>query len=352
MSSSALSLPPAGPEKIGRILVIRRNRMGDMICTLPLLNALRQRFPAAYLRVVCDALGEPVARASGAVDDVHVLKKGLNRWHMALRNVSALRGFDLAIGVKGGFDKVLAAMVRLSGARSRIGFQAVEAGSRSFFYTHPLPLPPPGEHQVETCARLLAPLGITTVPLRFKIECPAAAQIFADDFLKKSGLGSRRYFAVFNLSSNRGEYWPAGKYAEIIRWLAERGGAVIFSCLPTERKVALELAALAAPAPVAVAEPPSLLCLAALLERATLLLTPEGGCAHLAAATGTPAIVLWPPRGPLVKWRSRGALHFDLLGKPGMADIEVAEVKRLGQKILEEHSRGANSREPEDAGLG
>ncbi|HEY0256557.1 MAG TPA: hypothetical protein VGC39_03860, partial [Candidatus Methylacidiphilales bacterium] len=50
---------PSHPDS-PRILVIRRNRMGDMICTLPLLHALRKGYPTAHLTVACDPAGAPI----------------------------------------------------------------------------------------------------------------------------------------------------------------------------------------------------------------------------------------------------------------------------------------------------
>src|SRR5260221_2660478 len=91
---------PADP----RILVIRRNRMGDMIYTLPLLHALRRHYPQAHLTVACDPLGAPIAQACAAVDEVIMLEPGWNPWQAALINASQLQDYDLVIAAKGGFD--------------------------------------------------------------------------------------------------------------------------------------------------------------------------------------------------------------------------------------------------------
>jgi len=96
-----------------RILVIRRNRLGDMIYTLPLLHALRRRFPQAHLTVACDPPGKSIAQACPAVNDVIILEPGWNPWQAALKNGSALQGYDWVFAAKGGFDSRLAVMTRL-----------------------------------------------------------------------------------------------------------------------------------------------------------------------------------------------------------------------------------------------
>src|ERR1700761_3741330 len=83
-----------------RILVIRRNRMGDMIYALPLLHALRRHFANAHITVACDPAGELIARCCGAVDEVIVLKPGWNPWQATLKNAAALQGHDWVVAAK------------------------------------------------------------------------------------------------------------------------------------------------------------------------------------------------------------------------------------------------------------
>src|SRR5471032_1367050 len=71
-----------------RILVIRRNRLGDMIYTLPLLHALRRHFPAAHLTVACDPVATPIAQACEAVNDVIVLEQSWSRWLAVFQNAA------------------------------------------------------------------------------------------------------------------------------------------------------------------------------------------------------------------------------------------------------------------------
>ena len=73
--------------------------------------------------------------------------------------------------------------------------------------------------------------------------------------------------------------------------------------------------------------------LAALLEKAHLLITPEGGAAHLAAAMGTPALVLWS-EGPFQKWRSRGKRHAYVHALPGEEAIPLERVWEALQPFL------------------
>jgi ADP-heptose:LPS heptosyltransferase len=315
---------------IQRILVIRRNRMGDMICTLPLLRALREKFPQAHIRVACEKKGEPIARACGAVNEVVVLKKGINRLHTLLINIPSLRGCDLAIGVKAGYDRHLAAMVRWSGARYRIGFAP---GNRSFFYNYPVPMPPINERQVASCFRLLAPLGIVNAIEDSHLDLPSGASGFAERLEIEKGF-SDQFLAVFNLSSNR-DQWPVESYSALGRLILERtGGAIGLSCLPEDRPRADEIIRRINSKDVFIFHSPDPLDLAAVFKRTGLIVTPEGGGAHLAVATDTPTLVLWPRNGPYDKWKSLSARHHNLRAPGSLETLPVSDVWNVVQREI------------------
>jgi len=318
-------------DRIKRILVIRRNRMGDMICTLPLLRALRENFPDAIIRVACEKKGEPVARACSAVNEVLVLKKGGNRLHTLLRNLRNLRGCDLALGVKAGYDRHLAAMVRWSGANYRIGFAP---GAKSFFYNHPVPMPPRGEHQIESCLRLLASLGIMNATVDLHLDLPSSAFDFAERLAVEKDF-SQRFLAVFNLSSNHNDLWPPENFSALGRLVLEKtGGLIGLSCLPEDRHLADEIRRGIDSDRVFIFHSPSPLDLAAVFKRVDLLVTHEGGAAHLAAAMDTPTVVLWSRNAPFVKWKSRSARHHDLHATGSLETISVPEVWSVAQRII------------------
>lgn len=323
--------PEISNDNINRILLVRKNRMGDMICTLPLLRVLREKYPGAVIAVACDRMGEPIARACSAVDEVLVLKKGLNRLHTLWLNFRALRGFDLVISVKAGFDKHLAMMVRLSGARYRIGFSS---GKTSFFYTHPVRKPAGNEHQIDTLFRLLVPLGITKTTVDLHLDLPGSAIDFAEQLALDKGF-SGRFIAVFNLSSNRKDAWSPEKYAKLGRLILERtGGLLGLSILPEDRSCADEIIRTIGSEDVFVFHSPTSLELAAVFKKVDLLVTPEGGCAHLAAATSTPAIVIWTQYASFNKWRSVLDRHYNVNVKGSLAALPVEDVWNVVEREI------------------
>jgi heptosyltransferase-3 len=311
-----------------RILVIRRNRMGDMLCTLPLLRVLRIHFPAAQISVACDEPGAPIAKACTAVDRVILLNTTWTRRMPPVFNAVHLQNHDWVIVTKGGFDRRLARLAPLTHAAVTVGFEDAAPG-HSDFYTHPVVLPLEAalnQHQIETQFRLLQPLDIS-VP-RFEqnmldLRLPESALRFARTRLAAPPFSTGRGFAVVNLSCNRPVGFDLEDYARVIGHLLKATDLSVMLVGVERDQVRLsQLASRLSSSRVAPVRTEGALELAALLKQAALLLTPEGGAGHLAAAMQTPTVVLW--QGAHGKWRPRGPRNVLVPGElpSGAYDVE------------------------------
>jgi ADP-heptose:LPS heptosyltransferase len=334
---------PRRPAESGplRILVVRRNRLGDMINTLPLLHALRRHYPGAQITVACDPVGAPIAEACEAVNDYVVLATGWNPWQAAYKNAKALQGYDCVLAVKGGFDRRLAVLARLTNATTRIGFE--NAGhSSSIYYTDPVPIPASlnDEHQVETILRLLHPMGIvrqSTLRANLSLRVPEASREFADEVRSRPPFTETPSYMLINFSSTVALKFREEDFIALIRRiLGATSLAIGLVAAPVNQQLAHEIAMCMASKRVIAVDTSGSMDLAAMLEKAFLLFTPEGGAAHLAAAMGTPAVILWS-EGPFKKWRSLGRRHIYVLAEPGEDFIPLDRVWQTLQPLL--HAR-------------
>jgi ADP-heptose:LPS heptosyltransferase len=321
-----------------RILIIRRNRMGDMIYTLPLFHALRRHFPQAHLTVACDPPGASIAQACPPVNDVIVLEPGWNPWQAALKNAARLQDYDWVVAAKGGFDRRLAVLTRLTNAAIRIGFER-RVDRPSAYYTDPVALPdePQEEHQIDTLLRLLKPLGLikpTVFTVDLSLRLPDSAREFAEEILSKSPFALSRPFMLINLSSTVRLKFREEDFIELAgRVLGSTDFIIGMVAAPADQQKAREIALCMASKRITAVDTPGPLDLAALLEHAAFLLTPEGGAAHMAAAVGAPALVLWS-EGPFKKWHSRGRKHAFVHAEPGEETIPVERVWQALQPFL------------------
>ena len=143
-----------------RILVIRRNRMGDMIYTCRFCMLETSLFARSY-HCGMRSGGAAIAQACDAVDEVILLESAWNPWLALWKNAARLQDFDWVIAAKGGYDRRLAVLTRLTNAAIRVGFVR-RVDRPSACYTDAVALPEIlfDEHQIETLLRLLRPLGV------------------------------------------------------------------------------------------------------------------------------------------------------------------------------------------------
>jgi ADP-heptose:LPS heptosyltransferase len=172
-----------------RILVVRRDNIGDLVCTTPLIDALRGALPGAHIAALVNSYNAEVLARNPALDAVHVYTKlkhrapGSSALAPLLARVGLIRRlrrerFDLAILARSGFDRHGLNFVRLLGMPRVIGFVPVD-GTIPRGITDPLPVPDNARlHEVEALWQLLGPLGIDAMPGLLKVF-PDPARIAA-----------------------------------------------------------------------------------------------------------------------------------------------------------------------------
>ena len=155
-----------------KILIIRRDNIGDLVCTTPAIAALRKHYPDAEIGALVNSYNAEVLRGNPHVDHVFVYQKlkhagSLANRFKALRQriglVAQLRRWkpDVTILAKSSYDLRGLNFARQIGAKNIIGF--VPDGINQAKGLPDTKLPTPGFtslHEVEAVNHLLEPLGI------------------------------------------------------------------------------------------------------------------------------------------------------------------------------------------------
>ena len=142
-----------------RILIVRLSAVGDVIHAMPLANALRQRFPQAFLAWAAANPAASLLAGHKAIDELIVLPR---RWLRSPSEVLRLRRrlralrFDVAIDAQGLAKSAIAAW--LSGARRRIGF-GDQWGRELSRWFHTDQVYTKTKHTVDRTLELIEPLG-------------------------------------------------------------------------------------------------------------------------------------------------------------------------------------------------
>jgi lipopolysaccharide heptosyltransferase I len=336
-------MPDQGP----RILIVRTSAIGDVLHGLPVLCALRNRWPQAHLSWVVETRAAELLRGHAALDELVVVPRG---WLRSPQAVFALRrqlrrlSPEVALDLQGLTKSAVAA--RLSGASRRIGFSAPDARELSrWFYTEQVRSQ--ATHVVDRCLELLRPLGIDRPAVRFDLPTNQAAVGAARRWQEQLRLGRR--FATLNPGAGwPSKLWPAERYAAVAQHVGQVWGlrSLVVWAGQVERTWAETIVAgsggHAVPAP-----PTSLTELAALCRLAALFVGSDTGPLHLAAAVGTPCVGLFGPM-PAERNGPYGPNHIVLqrvclqgssrarrrANNDSMRAIEVADVCRACDAIL------------------
>ena len=206
-----------------RVLVIKRDKLGDLLLTLPVIARLAAALPHAQIHLLANDYNAWVARDHPALVRTWIYPRvrGGGRVDVlaALRQIPlgrelARQRFDWAL-VMGGDESHRAIRRALATRASRIVAYAREPSRYGAGLTDPLP-PPPGGHEVARMLALLAPLGVqTTMPEAPVFTPPAAALAFASTWLPARGLAAGR-FVVIGLGARRAKKQPTP--AQVACW--------------------------------------------------------------------------------------------------------------------------------------
>lgn len=278
------------------VLVLQLKRIGDLILTTPVLAALKRS--GAHVTLVVDGPCSSLLPAIPGVDEALAYRrKGDNK---ALWQRIRQRGWDVCLDFTGSDRSAF--MGWLSRTPRRITFQWVcKRMLRRLAYHEFVDSPVRLAHTCDHYFDLLRPIGITpggddTAP---SLEVPLSAREAALDVLV--GAGVQGSYVLLHPGTARPEkYWLPERWTAVVAGLKSLGLSVIITSGPDGYE--LNHASQIQGAPVI--RPPDLLTLAALVERARLVISCDTAVVHLAAAFRQPQIALFGPTNPF-HWRPR-----------------------------------------------
>lgn len=298
-----------------RILVIRGGAIGDFILTLPALKLIREAFPQAHLEIL--GYRHIIALAEGRfyADAARSIEYGA----MAAFFVP---GSDLApdlVAYFAGFQQVISYLYDPSGY-----FEANlrRAGVKNF-----LPAFAPIDDSAHAAQQLARPLERLAL---FLESHAATVHPSAADRAAARAVAARDapLLAIHPGSGSSRKNWPVSRWLALGDALRARfpdaqivlvGGeadTAVFAEMGTAWSASLPLLARDLPLPT----------LAALLERCRLFLGHDSGISHLAAAVGTPCVLLFGPTDPAVWAPANPGVAIVNAPQGDLARLEVAEV--------------------------
>ena len=311
-----------------KILFIRRDNIGDLICTTPSIYAVREKYPDAKIGILVNTYNADAVSNNPDIDEVYIYEKAKHApdkskfsvWLNNLRVLQKIRKerYDVAIGC-GAYSPRLARYTLFTGAKTRIGY--IKMGmKKSGFYNKPLYEPEKALHEVEKTFKLLSPIGINGKPSGLRVFPEPNEVNKVRNFLSSLSLQNEKPVIAFHISSRRPENrWPVERFAELANLISANYSAnIILLWSPGSKKNVYHpgddenaeiLKNSIKPEPAAY-KTTSVGGLIAALSVSGLVVCCDGGAMHIAAALEKPIVTIWGSTNPdnWAPWKARHIL--------------------------------------------
>jgi ADP-heptose:LPS heptosyltransferase len=291
-------------DAIREVLVLRLDRIGDVLLSLPAIAELRAALPRARIRLAVGRWSEAVARTA-PVDELLVWSapwvgrpaEGAEGTLTLLRQARRLRsvGLDLAIDLQG--DVRASLLMWLAAARIRAGYGNTGG---AWLLTHVIPLDETVswvEQNRQAVETVLGP-SIERVTVDALTD---ADRDFARRVAAELGLGSRRPVVGLHPSGGRRvKQWDVARWAAVAsRLQREFGATIVVTGSMTDRPLAETLAKSLDGPVIDTTGRLGVRETMALIESLDLFLSPDTGPMHMACAVDTPSVAVFGPSDPV-----------------------------------------------------
>ena len=327
------------PHPPKEICLLRLSAIGDTCHVVPVVRTLQKVWPDTRIVWV---IGKLEASLMAGMEGVEFIIFDKSRGWDAYRNLRsqlAGRKFEVLLCMHASLRANLAG--RMIDADMRLGFDRARAKDFQWLFTsHRIPATP-RQHVLDGFFEFIRTLGVTEKDLRWDIPVPDEDREFARQLIPDS---DRPTLMISPCSSQRARNfrnWLPEHYARVADFASDKFGArVILTGGPTdlEKQYGEDISRLSQCAPVNMIGKTSLKQLLALLSRASVLLCPDSGPAHMATAAGTPVVGLYATSN---RHRTGPYLSQDLV-----VDAYPEAVRRQFGKSADELPWGARVRDP------
>ncbi len=294
------------PESLKNILIAKPSSLGDIVLALPALTALHKSFPDAKISWLVRPEFSPLLENHPHLTEVIPFdRKFLGKaWYnpRALGALVSLIGwlrrsrFDVAFDFQGLFRTAILAW--LSGCKKRFGM----AGAREFagfFYTEKIPPDPDNPHLVDYYMRMVRAAGASQTSVEFVFPQDRGAAESIANLLASHGVAGGDYAVLVPGSAQADKCWPVERFAILAEKISSQFGLSITAAGTASESPLVERLKSLTHVPIAnLAGRTSLKELVALLRAARLVVSNDTGPGHIAAALGTPLVLMFSWSNP------------------------------------------------------
>ncbi|HEU4778418.1 MAG TPA: glycosyltransferase family 9 protein [Steroidobacteraceae bacterium] len=281
------------PEKV---CLLRLSAIGDTCHVVPLLRTLQSAWPRTRFTWV---IGKLEAKLMSLIPDVELITVD------KAAGLSAFQRLRTEMRRRGAFDLLLHLQLSLRASATsacipapiKLGFDKARARELQWLFTNRKIAPQSREHVQDSFMGFADALGVARQPPRWDIPLPPAALAYAEQLIPDT----QPTLLISACSSHRARNWLPVRYAAVADHAVRKHDMRVILCggpAGIEREMAAAIAKHATVPLIDQVGKDTLPQLLALLARATVLLTPDSGPAHMATMVDTPVIGLYAATNP------------------------------------------------------
>jgi len=325
------------PGYIRKIVILRTDRIGEVLLSTPVIEALYKRFPGVKISFVTSPYSADIVSDRQDIDKVIIFdtfSRRLPAWKaIGLADKLRPESFDMAIILNP--HKILHLGCFLAGIPIRVGFNR----KWPFLLTHKVDDKRAAArmHEVEYNLELLRIIDIYSDKLSPLMPVSNKSNVFVDSIFKQKGIkGKNKIVVIHPGSSNAKKQWGIENFKKIAKGLAETGriDIVIIGDI-SEKHLSDKITSVISKNVYDLTGLLTIKQLAAFLKRADILITNDNGPMHIAAAVGTRTIAIFNKdatgSNPL-RWGPCGDGH--TVFYKDLNEIKPEEVVKTANNIL------------------
>ena len=287
--------PPPFDTAPDRICVLRLSALGDVCHALPVVRTMQEAWPDTRFTWILGALENRLLGHIPGIEFVVFDKKAGLAGYRDLRRRLSDRRYDALLHMQLAIRASLAAAV--VPADIKVGFDRARARELQWLFTTHRIEARSREHVQDSLFGFAERLGVRRRTMRWDIPLPPAAT----DYARRVIPDGQPTLVISPCSSHALRNWSAERYAAVADHAVTRHGLRVLICggrSALEQEVGSRIEQLMRQSCVNLVGKDTLLELLATLERATALITPDSGPAHMATAVGTPVVGLYAATNP------------------------------------------------------
>jgi len=288
-------VPVAKKIHLKRILITRTDRIGDVVLSTPVIKALRDAYPHAYIAMIVAPSARDIVDGNPYLDEVIIYDKFAKHksWYNSMKfaRVLAKKRFDVAVILHP--TNRMHLVTFFAGIKRRVGWNRKLGGLLTERVRH---LKQFGQkHELDYSLDLLRHLGIEARDRQLHMPIKETSEAWIRELLRGEKVSAKDKILVIHPGAScPSKVWDADRFSEAADSLSKRYGLkVIIVAGPKDTALAARVTRRMHVRAIDLAGMTSVSQLASVLKRASLFISNDSGPVHIGSAVGVPVISIF-----------------------------------------------------------